>query len=854
MQDLKKEEKLIDIIKNHKNYVNSSNNNMKSAIKYLSLELRNTRERALAKIFSILKIAHYNYNGEFKSLFFDSEFRIKFNKLIEHGIISEKTVFEKNAKRFTQDGDDIFLDTHISHKLIEYIVKYLEEESLRQANINVNHKEGVSDYDEKGEYKYYLDYHGVANLEEYRKKIDELGLDEKFKYVDEEEDDEILIPSNEFDYRRFIMNAKDNIFIKYFYNHLEEKTTNPTKQTLQTQKIRINNYFGEDALDVEYAIACQDCGKRIFFDRFYSKHSLKCDVCESTLSRTSSNITVDKKMKLYKYSVSIYNEKEHRWVDDEKLWWSIEKLFTGEQEVQFVKINHKERDSHSSTDYNLIVAYNKFFRSEKIGYDIITKEVPKGKVVSEHIYDCLCEYFHKEHDLTISNQNRMVNVLGVFSSLCNLCFSMKMSVVMLGESGVGKSFLTENILPALNLFNVIVSGTNVSKSKYVGGKPEVKSSLSAVIFQKGIVGTNNLVTIEEFGSVLNLYVTDSSKYMTNNILNMEKEFNDNTVKTTTHGTTEYPLKATRIFNGNLENLESYSEYRNELFREYKKLGGIKFKSNLPIYRPVQWYIDIVGDELLARAHYNLRSGNRISKPSVKKINWDFSLNHYVLHVEDALFSRFSYVFVFEHNPYDNGSLSKEELNMRKGFNNFVDTKRIHTKQIVDEIEEIITKINLDLVSQNTSKMYADFFEEINEYIEEEFLKKRNNYIFGNKKRLNSHIKNRLLKKARAWFMLEKMFKKEKLELTEEDKELFEKFEVYNYNSLGFNESVGKTTPMFNDYYKFQDYEAKELNYQKIQQQNKLKRQQAIFRDMIVSEQSTEDYAENCFDDEVGGAS
>jgi len=785
--------------------LNKNNKQLKLFLSKSSRIFNQVSKTSLKKMFAILLYIQSDKNISLSMI--EDEGNLIFDSFIED--IVPKSKLNRVSKALNGESnkklDKLYsysLSSSIATKFKEFIKYYMEEEKSSimtdsASNLKYSNTFSFKEYNESIPEQYEI--HNIING----------GI--KKEDINDFEDDYIM-PKPSYNLNNFIKNLQQNSDVEHLFNfNMDLSDANKSSSTgnLTRVKVRINNQLTTTKIAIEHSIMCPSCGVNKKYTLFDLAGKITCDQCDTTL-KISSGVSKPSIVKeIYEYDYSYWDNTESCWKDATENIFSIVELERSVVEVEFVNIATGGSTGKDlfTVPINLIIAKNPKFNSARLDYKIIdTSYIPKKISVVEFIYDQLMLYLQKEHGLKISNQHKIPNIVGLFASLSNFFHDIKMLVVVAGYSGSGKSFFIENIVPLLHKNSTVVSGPNVSKSKYIGGNAEKVSSIGVTGFGKGVVGTNSMVCVEEFTNVINDFIINP-RNRTANLFSMEKEINDSDVKATTHGTKQYPLTASRFFAGNLENLEGMTAYRETLKQEYRKIDNTKlFDSKLPLYRPIEWYAKYINREL-AQAHYNIRSGNlRGQIVKISNIYWDFSNNHYIFHLPPAEMARLHYCFFLE-KTVENKRVMKKKPEApdftQLQINDKVEVTSLHTSQLREELNNIFTSVKVRKLNKDEMVKYGKFFWDIEQYIDYEFLQKRNNHIFGNED-LNTQVIQRLKTKAKSFMLFEKQMRNEPYELTEHDKKLFEEIELYNYNSLNSKEAAKESIPCINDAYDFDE--------------------------------------------------
>jgi len=226
--------------------------------------------------------------------------------------------------------------------------------------------------------------------------------------------------------------------------------------------------------------------------------------------------------------------------------------------------------------------------------------------------------------------------------------------------------------------------------------------------------------------------------------------------------------------GNLEHLSLLKEaYEKAVAKQYKKFseGNKNYDFTLPLFKPLEYYSKIIGDDALARAHAFVRLTKYASK-------------YYMTGLPEAEQARFIFNIVLEEDRESEKGVTKIPFNLGKEGKRF----KVHRKDFLEELD-FLKDYELD----------ETFKKQIEDFYYDEFLVSRNNFLRRKNEDLNNHVKEGLFKAIYYFIIIEKLYWKEEMTLTALDKAKIVKFFKNNYNSLNLRESAEESTPFFNDF-------------------------------------------------------
>ena len=680
---------------------------------------------------------------------------------------------------------DIILnqDTIINNKEID-VKLIIKDESKRNQFILKNNKRLVD-----GRYlnKSYVEY-----IIEILKNYNEDKISQGFKtdnsfdysYVDYEEFDDdytdsqhlidsidIIYPNKHTTYMGSVIR---NLFYNKDVNYAYNKNISRTDDYTDANEIRTGRFFITSTstpivVPTKYKHICNattdigECGNIGYFNDSHLFSSLKCTVSnggeKGHTIQNAEKIPAWESRKLFCYQ-GYFEGKE----DDEVLIYSLYELRQESIDCNFLYISGKTSES-----FVFIVAYKHELNME-VTKDKILSKTKNNNFLSD-IFESLKGYYKKEHNLFVNNNNKIVSHYLILLNTAKLLFNHKYNMFVAGESGSGKTFLANKIVvPMFTMNYSYLGGSSITQPGFIGGMNTVGTIFSKKRWQPGPIATNDMVILDEATEALDKLQDKNNNYIENNIFYMLKIL-ENGMKRSVMGAQKTKINASVVLFGNLESLKKLSyDYRDEVRKKYKLLtsGEVSFNYNLPLYKPVQYYTDVIKDDDLAEAHQWVRMNHYKNK-------------NYITGLPTAEQGRIPIFLTIENNdkgyePYD--------------YTGDEDIKIYHRKQFLSEFFEIFKDIK---------KPPVDFIKEVHDFIVKDyFVNEPNNFVTHKNAKRNIQLFNRVSQLMADMVWINKYWNNdETTKLLEDDKTLIKYYLLYNYNVLDDDESNMKKKPFVN---------------------------------------------------------
>ena len=604
--------------------------------------------------------------------------------------------------------------------------------------------------------------------------IDDNTREYSYKKVKEVEDD-LIIFGEENTINDLYLNLFYNVDLSIEFNKSIVADSLQVHGKVQTCNFSVNNLASFKSMPTKYSIKCTaknqlgaECSNSVEFCDIHKHSSIRCTDNYNTMEKghvikNLDDAQVIERKKFYHYIVKDLtgsnveqDEKEFEAlsmvpIDDEDIICNCILSNVGKEEIIF------------------ILAIKKIDRKKLDQAILIRKE--ENETALDDIFESMKKYYKKYHNFSLNNKNKYVAKVMLFQAITNIFFKERFHSFIMGKSGSGKSIYSKIIYPMFSFNYQYVIGTSITENRFLGGQDKFKNYLP------GYAATQNFVFFEEASSALNFYHnSQEQKFGTNknNLFEMLKNATGSEYNTSQQGSiTCYP-RASFTLVGNLEHLSLLKEaYEKAVAKQYKKFseGHKNYDFTLPLFKPLEYYSKIIGDEALARAHAYVRLTKYASK-------------YYMTGLPEAEQARFIFNIILEEDKESQKGVTKIPFNLGKEGKRF----KVHRKDFMDELSFL-----------NDYKLDEEFKKQIVEYYYEEFLNGRNNFIRKKNEDLNNHVKEGLFKAIYYFIVIEKFYWKEEMTLTALDKAKIVKFFKNNYNSLNLRESAEESTPFFNDF-------------------------------------------------------
>lgn len=748
-------------------YINQNNRYYKKYLEYMEKTFNNFRKKPVLKIFEALVTE-------------GAERITKDNAIDCKKLFSETDSFvRKNQKRFT---NDLILKTDYAWQIIDIYLLYKKQESIEKNPDMINEK---------------YEFFNNIPVKEYNNKIQSLS-DTKRNY-EHDENPINIIPNENYSFKHLIKNFSRNKNMVHKYNHLIPEGFDRSSVELQRARFRKLLEYDETTIPINYEIDCPICQRKLVVNDFDFNASLRCTFNEIIPGMSEQSIQeivrrghpIKKGSRMVKIAKTIYGYNLERIAPDgtihdvPQMVYSFEKLKEETFQANFLFYLKESTNGLINDNILFILGTDDFDIEETIPYNIIQRTTNSdNKFFLADIFNSCLKYLQKEHDVIIQPKNQIIAYYVIFQLLMNLFHKQRTAFFMLGKSGTSKTFWSQ-ILPRLfTPYFKSLDGVNVSKNVFLGGTSHKKSIFGTEQTVKGAVSNQDYVILEESSNSLDDF---NFRRKINNCFYFIKVSSKAFLDVTTRGTSNYETRASLYLTGNLEHLSWTQTYQHRIARAYRELSKKEFNYSAPLFHPLDYYKDILQNYELGTAHYSIRTSDAMC----------VNRNPITL-LPDAEMARFHFFIVIE-DSYDTVQDIGDFFNVNKNF-----TCKIHREQILKELGLKFSRFDINALSEKKTPELIRFKEQVYRYLKDEFFNSRQNYRKSVTEDVNAHVKEGLLNVVFSFFLFQKQFYSESLQLTDDDKKLFQYFISFNYNVITQEQASLKAPPLINDYSSYDD--------------------------------------------------
>ncbi len=606
-----------------------------------------------------------------------------------------------------------------------------------------------------------------------------------------------IFPDEDFDIKSLKLNLFYNNKIEFSFNDkIKLQKLDKTSSFIQTLQLEINGSGDQVVIPTKYEAICTarltgvECSNIVNFCDIHKNSSITCSDTPSRrnpghIIKKLDDVPVKESIVLYSYDgkdalnessgdLRIFSLVE---ITKEKVTCNAVHVIENKEEYIMILNIKEEEISALPFDQKILLKSD------------------KSRHFLDDIYNSLHKYLLKEHNVVVTNQNKIVGEIIIFVLLNKLFYDIKMNAMIIGSSGAGKSFWSQYIIPMLTFNYKVISGSDVTRNRFLGGRSNMVSAFKNSAFQIGFVGTQDLIFCEESTEPLNKFF-EPNVDKNSNIFSMLKIASAN-YDVGIQGSKSVTPKASCVLIGNLEQLSHIQKYKEMVAKKYRNYSaGKKYKNHWPLFKPLEYY----EDPDLAKAHLHIR-----------KNEW---MGHYVTKLPSAEQARFNFLLILEDEEvgFKKPALAKE-----------TQFKKYHRTEFINELSQLFNQ-----------KIPDKLREEIYEYFCNDFLKQRNNIMKNGYMKLNNHVFNKQLEIITQFTFMNKLYYNEEMKLNEMDKSLICDFMLYNYNCINSDEAALIKKPFVNDYLSIiNEDDLTEFDFQKKEDYvNKLKEEQQQMSDMI----------------------
>jgi hypothetical protein len=619
------------------------------------------------------------------------------------------------------------------------------------------------------------------------------NLEEGYKDVAINEDGNKLIPTENFKLSSLLMNLFYDEKMRFeFTKNVPEYSVedNQADDILKRAKIEILSFSEVAQLPVKYQAICTDtsngyqCGNIVNFCEVHKNSSIRCvDSKQNSVSKghtikNPDKTPVIKHVNMYAYTIKIIGKD-----DNEQEFFSLVKMDGRYQEVNLMRSATKKGEM-----FPIIVSCNPNYEAPRMSKPFLRKN--RGEIIEdnklpisflEDIFQSTKEYFKTYHNFEMTDQNKIVAHYIILQLLCTLRYDFIFKSLYTGKSGCGKSIWSKTIVPLLTSKYSIMNGTDITRNRLLGGKPsEKKLSMLNNSYLPGHITTDDFIFLEEATNELKDYQeakdnNKSHKALSANVFSMLKglDVKFQQFDVSIQGSRKSSVRATVCLVGNIEQLETLKKnYVDKVKKEYKVFAqgtGLPFyNNNWSPYKQVEYYMEVMKNEALAKAHALVRS--------------QMLPSNYMTHLPEAEQSRIA-VMIYIDDEGDDKDFT--EMGIKSEVQpNFT----YHTTVIQEEVLACFT----------VDKMSPEFVKKVTSFMHNYYFNERNNIVLK-KDDYNRHLRqycNEIM--ALLIFMNNQFRGKPHDSFTRNDEDIIRYYMRVNYNILSAREArmIGK--PLIND--------------------------------------------------------
>ena len=598
------------------------------------------------------------------------------------------------------------------------------------------------------------------------------------KYTNATEiDDNLIEPDEDHSYDDVILNLFYNVDIDYSFIDIETTSLVLSSQ-LQCCEFNVNNTGHFKVIPSKFTCTCTEqidggeCGNIVSYCKIHDQSKIKCNHDSGAVGaahqiKNPFGKPPVENRKLYHYILSDrFNENPDEKNKDINAY-SLIKIVDNNIKCNCMYVNDEKEP------FVLILSIKKHYDYEEFNDSILLKD-PKHATMLTDVYESIKNYYSKYHNKKISSKNKIIWEIIILQMLCKKFFNHRFHSIFLGESGAGKTFPVDALLPLFTFNEQRIIGSSITPNKFLGG-PQTKGVST---FIPGYASSQDAVFLDEITSSIQKFIKNPDEI--SNPFNMAKDAAKDFYKRSIQGAEKVPGNAVFILAGNIENMKEHiTEYKKRVRRKYTNYTGGSSKHFKTLFRSVNYYNLDTGDKNLALAHAFVRN------------NYYYKRD-YLTGLEDAERARFPIIVMLENidnkfKKLEYGS-NYQNKNIYKQFDT-ISGLRVHRKNFT---EELTMEIGEPKIPQSFCNEVCDLF---NDYLKSD----DNNFRVGSRK-VNAHVQAGLLNLITDWLFMEKLYWKRDLKVDKE-KDLIIINSVLQYinNSLDDNEAAKFKRPHFNNF-------------------------------------------------------
>ena len=600
---------------------------------------------------------------------------------------------------------------------------------------------------------------------------------EHINELDDNPDAILLKPKPTFTFSSFCMNYLYARHIQYMFNTEIPQKSLSENSDFYTSHFEIISFLDVMDFPTKFTVTCThknkygvECGNIVNFSHIHKHSTIKCtdslEDPEGVEGHTIKNLQEAELragdiMKLYAYTVKDANSES----TEEYVLYSLYELNEYEVKGNIV-------DSKRGQERLRILISKEHIPRKELEEPILIKDKNNWSFLHD-IYKSVQRYLKKYHEIQLTNQNRVVAEFVILQTLMTLYYDFACKSLIAGKSGTGKSFIAKVITPLFTNSQVIVSGNDVTRNRLLGGRSNYQSTIFSSPYSPGYIATHDLVVLEEMTNEIGSF-QDPKTDLTKNVMSMLKGIDEKGQEYDVgiQGSVKSRVRSSVVMFGNIEQLQQIrQEYRKSVRNKYKSLQlgeDLNFQNKWPLYKPIEFYVKEMANETLAKAHQLVRK--------------DYLPRNWVTNLPEAEQNRILNMIILE--DVETG-YQPIESNMNEKLQGY-----IHRAELEEELKQTFT-----------IKPKTQLFEEVREWLNEEYFRGRNNIVVDKTINYNVHIRVKLMQWCTLLVHMQKTYYEQNNNLntlTNDDKLFLKYYLQYNYNTVSIEEASGKKTPYIND--------------------------------------------------------
>jgi hypothetical protein len=586
---------------------------------------------------------------------------------------------------------------------------------------------------------------------------------------------------------------KNSVFL---YNEYEFVPIHAISNSgVSSTKVEVVSQVEEIKFPTKYRATCMqktrknhNCGNIVYYSEVHKQSTLRCTDSglpsthdeSHTIKSLNEGIT-EENITLYIYEVKNAMPIE---VGTEKSKDALEKTskyIISPFQLEFSTLTLNVTSVSLGKEPMLFVVSQKVEDNEELFLEesilVKSEENKKHHSFVEDIYDSLKLYLQKYHDITLTDDNRVVGEYLILTTIANIYFHHLSKVLIAGTSGSGKSFWSRILLPLFTSNTSIVSGVDVTRNRLLGGRSNYISKTLSSTFSGGFISNNDVVVLEEMTNALNAFFEASrfsSSSLQHNTFSMIKgvDYKFQEFDVGIQGSPLQKVRSNVVMLGNLEQLKAMRETYIKLVRRHYKVFNVngedpQFSMSWPLYKSIRFYREELKNPSLAKSHEEARREM-------------FTTQNFITFLPEAEQSRISVFIVLE--DYEQGftpRISNASMSL---------SGHVHRRELDNDLTNLFSE-----------QLPVGLFHTVQRYLEYEYFPKQpNNIIIDNSTNMYIHLRENIARLMAILIFANRLYWEQKSpgkeELTAQEKQLINRYLLYNYNTLSRDEAAKRKLP------------------------------------------------------------